>query len=63
LYIASSSIPSLTHADESVEDSECKDLNAMMMNAISFHEKLSTFINDIYDNNYSVDRFIFLKRE
>ncbi|HGV0032458.1 TPA: hypothetical protein ACNFPK_005155 [Citrobacter freundii] len=63
LYIASSSIPSLTHADESVEDSECKELHAMMMNAISFHEKLSTFINDIYDNNYSVDRFIFLKRE
>ena len=36
--LQSSSIPSLTHADESVED-KGKELHAMMMNAISFHEK------------------------
>ncbi|MDM3373327.1 hypothetical protein OGV37_00250 [Citrobacter sp. Cb010] len=61
LYIASSSILSLAHADESVKDIESKELHDMMMNAISFHETLSNFIKEIYDNNYPVDKFIFLK--
>ncbi|MGV3691791.1 hypothetical protein [Citrobacter freundii] len=61
LYIASSSILLLANADESVKDIESKELHDMMMNAISFHETLSKFIKEIYDNNYPVDKFIFLK--
>lgn len=60
-FITSSEVPSLIAADESVRNQTSSELLAIQLKAISFHNQLSSFIKDVYDNNYSIDKFITLK--
>ncbi|POL91739.1 hypothetical protein C3F26_27250 [Escherichia coli] len=62
-YIASSEVPALIQADECVRDQTSSELFVIQSKAISLHNKISSFIKDIYDDNYPIDNFITLKKK